>query len=116
MTNPTKATYPPLVHANETNHRRLLAESIRSVMDGKLLSTGSATLTANVATTAVVDYRLGNNTVILFQPMTANAAAEIGAGTMYVKTTDYDIPNRTFTINHANNAQTDRVFRYFLVG
>ena len=89
--------------------------AIRSLLDGKLYSTGSVTLTENVASTDVVDRRLGNESVILFQPLTANASAEQGNGTIYIQTSDYDIPNRTFTINHANNAQTDGDFRYILI-
>lgn len=85
---------------------------MRDVFQGKLMNTGSVTLTANVASTTVTDARAGLQSFIGFMPQTANAAAEIGAGTMYVATQG----KQTFTITHANNAQTDRTFRYCLLG
>jgi hypothetical protein len=43
-------------------------------------------------------------------PTTANAAAEIGNGTIYVSSRG----KQTATITHANNSQTDRTFAYAL--
>lgn len=99
-------------HANEVEHRYLLAATINQIDDGKTSNYGSVTLTASVASTAVTDYRVGINTVILFEPTTANAAAEIGNGTMYVSSKG----KQTFTITHANNAQVDRTFNYAVIG
>lgn len=74
------------------------------------------TLTANTATTVVTNAReaVTPDSVLRFDPLTANAAAELAAGTMYVLTA-----NRlagSFTITHANNAQTDRTFRWIAAG
>jgi hypothetical protein len=44
--------------------------------------------------------------------MTANAAAEVGAGTIYISA----VSHRSFTITHANNAQTDRTFGFVCIG
>lgn len=90
--------------------------NIRNIQNGRIRSNASVTLTANVATTVVTDRRAGRDSTILFMPLTANAAAELGNGTMYVKTTDIDPRNSQFTINHANNAQADRSFRYIVLG
>lgn len=89
---------------------------INGIMQGKTNNTGSVTLTANAATTVVTESegRIGQNTVILFSPTTANAATEFGAGTLYVSARD--VINNTFTITHVNNAQTDRTFKYVLIG
>ena len=106
----------PVTHADEVEHRRLLAAAINEILNGRISSNGAVTLTASVATTTVTDRRVGVESTILFMPLTANAAAEQGAGTMYIKTTDYDPTNKQFTINHANNAQTDRTFRYLIAG
>ena len=45
-------------------------------------------------------------------PTTANASAEQGAGTMFVGPR----AKQSFTITHANNAQTDRTFAYSVLG
>ena len=107
----TRQALPPFL-LDEREHRRQIAAWMREVHQGKLANTGSVTLTANVASTTVTDARAGAVSFIGFMPRTANAAAELGAGTMYVATQG----KQTFTITHANNAQTDRTFRYCLLG
>lgn len=86
------------------------------VLNGKTNNTGSVTLDANSATTTVTEAsgRIGPDTVILFMPTTANAATEAGAGSIYVSSRN--VASNTFTITHANNAQTDRAFKYVLIG
>jgi len=81
-------------------------------MDGKTNNTGSFTLTASVASTAVTDLRVGADSVILVSPTTANAATEWASGGMYISSVGKD----TFTVTHANNAQTDRTFNYAVIG
>ena len=93
-------------------NQRTQNEVIRQIMDGKTNNRGTFTLTASTTTTAAIDARCGANSVVLFMPTTANAAAEIGAGTIYVSSTG----KQTFTVTHANNAQTDRTFKYVIVG
>lgn len=97
---------PPRQHKDEAEHRRLLAGAIINILRGKLNNTGSVTLTASSATTTLTDIRIGKDAVILFQPTTANAAAELA--TLYPGTPG----DGTVTLNHANNAQTDRTFKY----
>ena len=102
----------PVRAANADEHRRRLAQACNSLADGCSNAVGSVTLTANQATTVVSDRRAGIGSVITFMPKTANAAAELGAGSMYISTRGAE----TFTITHANNAQTDRDFEYALQG
>lgn len=95
---------------------RIIATTVNSILIGKTNNTGSFTLTASVGTTTVTLAAglLGENTVILLSPTTANAATEFGAGTIYVSSRS--VTNKTFTLTHVNNAQTDRTFNYVLVG
>ncbi len=102
----------PLDWYDPTEHRRKLADAINQVLQGKLLSTGTVTLTANQATTTLNDQRIGTDSYINFMPTTANAAAEQGAGGFYVSARDKE----TATLTHANNAQTDRTFVYLIIG
>jgi hypothetical protein len=95
---------------NEKDHRAKLADAINRALQGKLNNTGSVTLTANSATTTLTDPRIGKDSVILIQPTTANAAT--ATGNVYFGTPG----NGTVTINHTNNAQTDRTFKYVIIG
>lgn len=85
---------------------------VQRVMQGKLNNAGTVTLTDSSATTAVTDKRVGTNSKITFTATTANAAAEVGAGGFYVSAKG----DGTFTLTHANNAQTDRDFDYTIGG
>lgn len=103
----------PLDLPDERRHRQLIAEAANGALYGRLLITGTVTLTANQATTSVDDYRMSVTSVVLFLPRTSNAAAAL---------TSTFIPlvggkaNGSFVINHANNAQTDRTFDYIIIG
>lgn len=99
---------PPSLRKDEQN-LRLIAQAVNSVVDGKMNCTGEVTLTASTTTTAVTNNLCNANSVILLQPITANAAAAIG-------TTYIVAATGSFTVTHANNAQTDRNFKYVLIG
>jgi hypothetical protein len=107
---PRRSTQPPPAGGR----RRESADIARLVAQGKLDSIGAVTLTPNASTT-VVDtdgaYFSTENSAILLSPRSANAAAEIGAGTIY-----FTPGVRGFTIHHANNAQADRTFGYVVIG
>ena len=91
---------------------RQTAQAVNLLIDGKFNSTGTVTLTASAASTAVTDYRAGPDSVIVFTPTTANAAAEQGGGTMYLSAR----AKQGFTLTHANNSQTDRTVLYIVIG
>lgn len=95
---------------------RKVAEVVNELDEGKVSSNNTVTLTASSATTVVKDYRVGSDSVILFMPLTANAAAELYGATMYVTSANIDPRNHQFTITHASNSQTDRDFRYIVLG
>lgn len=106
----------PEVGTDEKEHRRRLARSINSVLQGKLNAVSTVTLTANSATTTLTDDRITPNSFIGFMPTTANAAAALT--NLYVSnrisTNGTTIGNATLT--HANNAQTDRTFTILIIG
>jgi hypothetical protein len=89
----------------ERDHRRLIARSIAE-------RCGIVTLTPNSSTTNLTDARLRFDSVVVFMPTTANAAAEIANGTLWVA--EAGRVNGSATIVHANNAQTDRSYRYLI--
>jgi len=92
---------------NESNVRKIV-EIVRQLMDGKSNNTGSFTITASAASTAVTDLRVGADSVILVSPTTASAATEWASGAMYVSS----VGKQTFTVTHNNSAPTDRTFKY----
>lgn len=100
----------PVDHPDEKEHRRMMAEAINEMRYGKVNICGSITLTANQATSTLNDTRIFANAKIFFMPTTANAAAEMD--NMYVSSRG----ERTATITHSNNAQTDRTFVYVVIG
>lgn len=103
---PGVATYDD----DEVRHRRQIAIVVNNVLSGKTNNTGTLTVTANAGTTTLTDSRIGANSVILLMPTTANAAAAL-ANVYFTAFVD-----SSCTVNHANNAQTDRIFRYAVIG
>tara|TARA_R100001126_G_C4800605_1_gene136638 strand:+ start:87 stop:410 length:324 start_codon:yes stop_codon:yes gene_type:complete len=91
---------------------RELASAINLLIDGKNNATGTFTLTASTTTTTVSDLRAGTNSVITYVPTTANASAEIGAGTIFISARN----DESFVLTHANNSQSDRTFIYAIIG
>lgn len=92
------------------DHLARLADAINNILRGKINAGGEVTLTANSATTTLSDVRIGTDSVILMQPTTENAAGALSG--IYFGTPG----DGTVTINHANNAQTDKSFRYVVIG
>lgn len=97
-----------------TSYLRRLRDALIQVRRGKLECVGEVTLTINVATTVINRKGLSNQTVVIFDPKTANAAAELYGGTMYVLTANRGTDS--WTITHANNANADRTFQFAAIG
>ena len=93
---------------------RRLWEVVSQMRRGKLEVVSEFTLTANAATSVLSFKGLSPQSVVVFDPKTANAAAELYGGTMYVLTANRG--NDTWTVTHANNAQTDRTFQVAVIG
>lgn len=103
--------FPPPPANSELRRQYEVLQQMRS---GKLELVGEVTLTAGAASTSVTDIRISPQSLIVWHPRTANAAAELANGTMYV--TDANMANGSMVITHANNAQVDRTFRYGVLG
>lgn len=108
---------PPQTFSNfsqVTSYVRRLWDSLHALRLGKMECVDTITLTINVATTTYNRVGLSPQTVMSFDPKTANAAAELAAGTMYVLTANRS--NDSWVITHANNAQADRTFQISCIG
>ena len=91
---------------------REVSSAVNLLLEGKLNSTGSFTLTASATTTTVTDLRASGDSIILYSPLTANASAEVGNGTIFISARN----KQNFVITHANNSQSDRNFIYVVLG
>lgn len=99
--------------------------AIQQLAAGRSNANGTVTLTINVATT-VVTTATGTCAPASITPsgiaipashvsleaLTANAAAEVGNGTIYISAVGKD----TFTITHANSATAGRTFSFGIQG
>lgn len=89
----------------------ILARTIQNnAVSGKLNVVGELTLTAGAATTTLSDPLITRASCLSLMPLTGNAAAALP--TLYFDPTDSGV----VVIHHANNAQTDRTFRYIVMG
>lgn len=102
----------PASWRSAAEHLRLLADALNGILDGRQNNIGTFTLTSAAASTDVADRRVGTDSVVTWMPTTGNAAAEVGNGTIYVSA----VTAGQFTVTHANNAQTDRTFKYEVTG
>lgn len=107
---------PPYNGANINDWTIHARNTINGCLSGKTNNTGTVTLATSTASTTVVlaKGRLGAESVVLFEPTTAHAAAEIGNGTMWISTKDS--LNNKFIITNASNTQNDRTFNFIIVG
>lgn len=96
---------------DETDLKKIIL-AIQQLAAGRSNAVGTVTLTVSAATTTVTDNNCAAGSVPILIPTTANAAAEIGNGTMYISA----VANKSFTITHANSATTGRTFLYALHG
>lgn len=95
----------------EINVRRIV-QSVRELYEGRSNAIGRVTLAASATTTAVTAVNCGLGSVVLLFPETADAAAEVAAGGLYVSA----VGAGSFTLTHANDASTDRTFAWVALG
>lgn len=110
------AAKPP-IPTTGTNWQEWLLKVSRAANDmrsGKMNTGGTFTLTASVASTTLTDSRISVDSTVVLVPTTANAAAELGNGTLYMS--ESGRVNGSIVVTHANNAQTDRTFRIVIIG
>jgi hypothetical protein len=73
------------------------------------------TLRAGFATTVITDSRIGPFSALLLQPLTAHAAGALYSATSVLAdlTTQRD---GAVTLNHVNDANTDKTFNLVILG
>lgn len=95
----------------ETDLKKIVL-AIQQLAAGRSNAVGTVTLATGAATTVVTDKNCAVGSTPLFTPITANAATEVGNGTMFVSA----VANGSFTIAHANSATVGRTFLYAIHG
>jgi hypothetical protein len=95
----------------ETDLKKIVL-AIQQLAAGRSNAVGTVTLQVSSATTTVTTANCAEGSTPVLTPTTANAAAEVGNGTMYVS----GVSNGAFTLTHANSGTTGRTFRYAIVG
>lgn len=95
----------------ETDLKKIVL-AIQQLAAGRSNAVGTVTLATGAASTVVIDKNCAVGSTPLLTPTSADAAAEVGNGTIHVST----VANGSFTINHANSATTGRTFLYALHG
>jgi hypothetical protein len=95
----------------ETDLKKIIL-AIQQLAAGRSNATGTVTLVTGAATTLVTDGNCAAGSTPLLTPITANAAIELGNGTLYVSA----VTNGAFTVTHANSATAGRTFLYALHG
>jgi len=87
-----------------------IVQAVRDLYEGRSHAVSTCTLTAGITSTVVAAENCGPSSQIFLSPKTANAATALA--TTYVSA----VGANTFTLTHANNAQTDRTFGYAIQG
>lgn len=90
---------------------RRIVDTVNNAVRGKMNVTLSVSLAANRATTTITDVRIGAFSALLFTPLTAAAAVEMAAGTLFVSAQK----SGEATVSHANNTISDRTFRVVIL-
>jgi hypothetical protein len=96
------------IDLGETKLSRVI-QALQEVIKGNTNNVGTITLRASQTTTTVSSPIIAAGGHVVLTPRTANAAAEVGNGTLYV---DPVTASGSFVIHHASNAQVDRVFTW----
>lgn len=89
-----------------------IIQAIRDLFAGRSNAVGTVTLRTSQTTTTVTALNCGAGSRVFLMPTTANAAAEFGAGSIYVGT----VASGSFTITHASNANADKTFFWVALG
>lgn len=108
----TARPFPGIARRSLTPFEQDVDRVLSNLLRGKFNATLDVTLVASASSTIVKDARFSEQCAVEFDPLTANAASEKAAGTLWASA-------RTageITITHASNAQTDRTFRLVIIG
>lgn len=95
----------------ETDLKKIVL-ALQHLAAGRSNAVGSVTLATGSTTTTVTTANCAQGSTPILTPASANAATEVGSGTMYVSA----VANGSFTITHANSATAGRTFLYAVIG
>jgi hypothetical protein len=101
----------PEFHSDATAHRRVMAQAITRLNQGKLNGTLEVTLRPGETATPVEDPRIAAGSVLLWMPRTASAGAAERAG-MWVT----GRAKGRAILNHAAAAAADQDFTLLILG
>lgn len=101
------ASFPVLPQNPEP---RRIVEAVNNLLRGKMNVVTTVTLTAGATTTTLTDSRIGGDSHISLEPLTANAAAAHAALYVSAKT------KGSATLTHASSANVDQTFSVLIIG
>ncbi len=90
--------------------------TVNGALNGKLNSTGTFTLAASTVSTEIkfAQGMIGQDTKILYFPLTLNASAVAYDGAMFLSSRD--VAHSILGLTHTSDANTDKTFAYVLIG
>jgi hypothetical protein len=95
----------------ETDLKKIVL-ALQQLAAGRSNAVGSVTLATGSPTTVVSDKNCAAGSTPILTAACANAATEVGNGTLFVSA----VANGSFIITHANSAIAGRTFLYALLG
>jgi hypothetical protein len=95
----------------ETDLKKIVL-AVQQLAAGRSNAVGTVTLATGAGSTVVSDSNCAAGSVPITVPITPNAAAEVGNGTMFISV----VADGSFTITHANSATPGRTFFYAFIG
>lgn len=93
---------------------RRIAEAVNQLFQGKSLNTGTVTMTQQDTSTIVYDARIGEESVVLFMPVTESAGDlfKTSGNPFWVSAQEAG----QVTVSHQNSNNDDLTFRYVVIG
>lgn len=105
------SSVPPML-PDEKQHRRLIAQRLNQLSQGRMDCTTDVTLTASATTTTLIDSRIGYSSAIIPAMAMSSAGATALAAGIWVN----GVQNGQATLNHASNSATTQTIRFAIIG
>lgn len=114
-TQPFEGT-PRYIGTNAITWGIKVTNTANNCLNGKMNSIGTFTLNASTVSTSVkfVQGLIGDNTKMIWYPLTANAATVAYDGAMFLSTVDPT--NNIMGLTHTSDANTNKTFAFILIG
>lgn len=92
---------------------RRIADAVNNILKGKINAVLPVTLSANAATTTVIDARITAFSFLGLEPLTTHAAAALYAAPYVLPSSQM---SGSVVLNHVNDANTDKNFNLLIIG